>query len=103
MLIVLAFSREISHGNIRRNIQVHEPRYSPVADRCCRRAGYQMRNVDILMDSAHKTQSTLKTYRRLSIAQASSQSVETAATRPAADCLDSTIFAEVHAALERSL
>lgn len=103
MFIVLAFSREMTHGNIRRNTRVHEPRYSPVAARCCRRAGYEMRNVGILMDSAQNILSTLKTYRRLSVAQASSQSVETTATHLAADCLDSTIFAKAHTALGRSL
>ena len=103
MLIVLVSSPEILRGDILRNTQVHEPRYSPVAARCLQRAGYGMRNVGILMDSVQHTLSTFKAYRRLSVAQASSQSVETAATHRAADCSDSTIFAKTHAALGRSL
>ena len=103
MLIVLVSSREMTHGNIRQNTQVHEPQCSPVVARCRRRADYEMRNVGILMDSAQNTLSALKTYRRLSIAQASSQSVERAAAHLAPDCLDNTIFAKAHGALGRSL
>ena len=99
----MAPSREMGHGNIRRNTQVHEPRYSPVAALRRRRADYRMRNVGILMDSAQNTLSTLKPYRLLLIAQASSLFVEKAATHLAADCSDSTIFAKAHTALGRSL